>query len=108
MVRTIDILDELWLSRHPYDKLFLSLIEGCEIKYSNTFPTRIFYVKNHKIIIMYSNDITVVDFATIWNEFIKCGLKKKQISELLNDIIYRQIGLIVRTYSGTVNGVKFD
>lgn len=48
-----NILDELWLSRHPKDALFLEIIEGYSILELKDYPGSLFYMKDKELLIHY-------------------------------------------------------
>lgn len=49
----IEVLDDLWKIRHPYDALFLELIDGYEIDISDDYPEFIIYMKNKEVLLNY-------------------------------------------------------
>lgn len=67
----MELLDELWLSRHPQDVLFLELIEGYYLKESVDFPNELFYMKDDIILIDYDSIINkaYINNDLIWSVF---------------------------------------
>lgn len=63
-----EILDELWKSRHPYDALFLSIIEGYEIKVFPENSLDMYYIKGKEILIQYEGRTqdTYINYFLIW------------------------------------------
>ena len=45
------ILEEVWKARHPYDVLFLEIMDGYEIEVSDICTDSIFYTKGDNILI---------------------------------------------------------
>lgn len=85
------ILDDLWKSRHTKDVLFLSIIDGYEIKTHIRFPCLLFYIKNNRIIIEYdiiSQDayidyILYGDLKTLYNlEYYELNVTLKHMLDI--------------------------
>lgn len=89
----MDVLDELWKSRHPYDALFLELIEGYEIK---TFDDAIFYMKQDTIILKYDGitNIIYLNNELFWKVFIdKFNIEEFRVLILLQSMIETHLNI---------------
>lgn len=88
----MDIIDELWLSRHTYDIMFLSLIEGYEIKYLN--ESEIFYIKNDKILLCSNIANIWISEILIWDVFKdRFDIDDNQVYNLLESLLKTHLEL---------------
>lgn len=69
----MEILDELWKTRHPDDAFFLNIIEGYVIKILNEFPNNIFYTKNDRLLFNYNTKtkFCFINDELIWQVYYK-------------------------------------
>lgn len=84
------IIEDVWKARHPYDVLFLELIDGYEIKIFDNYH---FYIKNDIILIEYDkkrNKIFVNSYIIdiVFNiktiDTLVDDKKKNKIMDILN------------------------
>lgn len=81
----MDILDELWESRNPYNALFLEIIEGYEIK--ELLEIQI-YIKNGNVLFTYFSNTffpNIVIYNILYDSFMnKFQLESQQILSIMN------------------------
>lgn len=91
-----NVLNELWEARNPKDALFLSIIDGYEIKVSKEYPENIFYTKNDKVLINYNfiSKYVLINYDLIWSVFeSKFDLKFQETIDILTIMLLTHLEL---------------
>lgn len=90
----MDILQELWEARHPYDTMFLEFIKDIEIVKQNNNHFICYKIKEVRIF-DYNKDTCNVFYWYAMSNIFK-NIEKKELENLIRDLIQKYFSLEIR------------